>query len=281
MNTTKNSQKEFLDILFNGRNKDYGAYDLRVRYDKRVRNAIATMASFALVILAAYSFSSRSVAATVNTKAIVNEVILDDLKMPEAKLVPPPPPPPATPPPALKPTIRVTTPRIVEDQQVAEKEQPPRMDEIIKTSVSTVNAAGNVNGIDPDMIPDIGKGAGTGVVSVPTPAKEENDHPFTFVEQMPAFPGGEEALMKYLLNNTTYPHIAMENGIEGTVYVGFVVDREGNVIDVRLAGQKKGGGLDEEAVRVIQKMPKWKPGKQNGRAVAVVYSLPVKFKLEQ
>lgn len=279
MNTTKNSQKEFLDILFNGRNKDYGAYDLRVRYDKRVRNAIATMASFALVVVAAYSFSDRSVAAVKKTGPIAKDIVIRDLDLPVEKPALPPPPPPATPPPALKPTIRVTKPRIVEDQQVAENEQPPRMDEIKDNTVGRVNAAGDVNGIDPDMIPDIGKGT-SGVVNVPPSAKEENDRPFTFVEQMPAFPGGEEALMKYLRNNTRYPHVAMENEIEGTVYIAFVVDREGNVIDVHLAGQKKGGGLDEEAVRVIQKMPKWKPGKQNGRAVAVVYNLPVKFKLE-
>jgi len=88
-----------------------------------------------------------------------------------------------------------------------------------------------------------------------------------------------DALGRYLGAHIRYPHLAAENGIEGVVYVQFVVDYEGNIKDVKLTGARKGGGLDEEAMRVIRGMPQWKPGKQNGRPVSVLYNLPVRFQL--
>jgi protein TonB len=96
---------------------------------------------------------------------------------------------------------------------------------------------------------------------------------------MPSFPGGEGALFSYLSKNIRYPNIAAENGIEGTVTVQFVVDYEGNIKDVKVLSAAKGGGLEQEATRVIKAMPKWKPGKQNGRYVSVLYSIPVNFRL--
>ena len=99
------------------------------------------------------------------------------------------------------------------------------------------------------------------------------------VEQKPEFPDGEAALFKYLSSNIKYPAIARENGVEGTVYVGFVVNTDGSITDVTVK-RGVGAGCSEEAVRVIQGMPKWKPGRQQGRAVRVAYTVPVKFKLE-
>jgi periplasmic protein TonB len=102
---------------------------------------------------------------------------------------------------------------------------------------------------------------------------------FTIVEDMPSFPGGEEALFKYLGQNIKYPQLAKEAGITGKVYVNFVVDKDGNVTDVKVL-RGIGGGCDEEAIRVVKNMPKWSPGKQRGKPVKVSYNLPIRFSLK-
>lgn len=102
---------------------------------------------------------------------------------------------------------------------------------------------------------------------------------FTIVEDMPTFPGGEEALFKYLGNNIKYPQMAKEAGIQGTVFVTFVIGADGKVRDVKVLRGIK-GGCDEEAVRVVQNMPNWKPGKQRGKSVSVQYNLPIRFTLK-
>lgn len=101
---------------------------------------------------------------------------------------------------------------------------------------------------------------------------------FTIVEQMPSFPGGDAALMKYLGSSIKYPAIAKDAGIQGTVFVTFVVNEKGDVKDVKVL-RSIGGGCDEEAIRVVKSMPKWSPGKQRGKAVKVQYNLPIKFTL--
>ena len=102
---------------------------------------------------------------------------------------------------------------------------------------------------------------------------------FQIVEEMPAFPGGEQKLMEYVGKNIKYPQIARETGIQGRVFIGFVVEPDGSVSNVKLL-RGIGGGCDEEAMRVVKSMPKWKPGKQRGKAVRVSYMLPVNFKLQ-
>ena len=151
-----------------------------------------------------------------------------------------------------------------------------KIEDIKEKAVSTKTLEGDPNGIDPGLIND---SKGTGVVDAPPPPPKEEI--FTFVEQPPTFPGGEEALNKFLSNNIRYPHLATENGISGTVFVSFVVDSDGNIKDVKTVGAKKGGGLEEEAMRVVKKMPKWKPGKQNGRQVSVQFNLPIRFTLQE
>jgi TonB family protein len=102
---------------------------------------------------------------------------------------------------------------------------------------------------------------------------------FIFVEKMPSYPGGEEAIMKFLLDNIKYPELARTNGIQGTVYVKFIVEKDGSVTNVNLQ-RGIGGGCDEEAVRVVSIMPKWISGKQNGKTVRVQFILPIKFALD-
>lgn len=102
---------------------------------------------------------------------------------------------------------------------------------------------------------------------------------FQIVEEMPAYPGGDQKLMEYIAKNIKYPQIARESGIQGRVFVGFVVEPDGSVSNVKLL-RGIGGGCDEEAMRVIKSMPKWKPGKQRGKAVRVSYQIPVNFRLQ-
>jgi periplasmic protein TonB len=108
---------------------------------------------------------------------------------------------------------------------------------------------------------------------------EVYEKPFSVVEQMPEFPGGEEKLKQFLANNIRYPKLAMESSIQGTVYLTFVISEDGSIQDIKVL-RGLGGGCDEEAVRIINLMPKWIPGKQNGKAVDVQMNLPVKFILQ-
>ena len=117
---------------------------------------------------------------------------------------------------------------------------------------------------------------------VPVEVEEEDvqeQEIFQIVEEMPSYPGGEGKLMEYVAKNIKYPQIARETGIQGRVFVGFVVEPDGSVSNVKVL-RGIGGGCDEEAVRVVKGMPKWKPGKQRGKAVRVSYMLPVNFKLQ-
>lgn len=108
---------------------------------------------------------------------------------------------------------------------------------------------------------------------------EDENQIFVFVEEYPEFPNGEENLYKYLGSNIKYPHDALENGIQGTVVVKFVVEKDGSISNVK-AVRKIGGGCDEEAVRVVKRMPRWKPGKQSGKPVRTEFTLPIQFKLK-
>ena len=121
------------------------------------------------------------------------------------------------------------------------------------------------------------------VIAAPVEApveEEEEEVVFVVVETMPEFPGGQQALFKYLSENVKYPVIAQENGIQGRVICQFVVNRDGSIVDVEVVRSGGDASLDKEAVRVIKSMPKWKPGKQRGKAVRVKYTVPVNFRLQ-
>ena len=121
------------------------------------------------------------------------------------------------------------------------------------------------------------------VIAAPVEApveEEEEEVVFMVVETMPEFPGGQQALFKYLSENVKYPVIAQENGIQGRVICQFVVNKDGSIVDVEVVRSGGDASLDKEAVRVIKSMPKWKPGKQRGKAVRVKYTVPVNFRLQ-
>jgi len=117
---------------------------------------------------------------------------------------------------------------------------------------------------------------GDEVVTEPLPT--DPNEPLIRVEEMPEFPGGQEAMMKYLSAQLKYPEEAVENGIQGTVYVTYIVERDGRISDVKVL-RGIGGGCDEEAMRVVKGMPNWSPGKQNGKLVRVRYNLPIRYAL--
>ena len=118
-------------------------------------------------------------------------------------------------------------------------------------------------------------------MAAPGPAVEDGDENdiFEVVEQNPSFPGGEAELMKWLHKNLKYPPVAQENGIQGKVYIQFVVNKDGSIVDPKII-RSADASLDKEAMRVVQAMPKWTPGKQRGKAVRVRFTLPVTFRLQ-
>jgi protein TonB len=269
MDINKILKADYLDILFEGRNKKYGGYELRRRYPERMRNAGLIAVGAVVLIIGASALAKAIKANEKKPVAIMKEVTLAEPPPIDPKK--PPPPPPPEPPPPVKPTVKFTPPVIKKDEEVKEEERPPEVKELEDKSSGIKTQEGDPNGIDPGIVDP---GPGTGAVEAPPEPKI-----FTYVEQMPEYPGGDAARQDYLNKNLRYPDLARENNISGRVTVRFVVSEDGSISDVQVV-KGIGGGCDEEAKRVVQKMPKWKPGKQNGRAVKVYFTLPIIFTLE-
>ena len=172
----------------------------------------------------------------------------------------------------MKETIKYVPPVIKADNQVKEEEMKT-VEEVVKSdvsiSVADVKGSKDADAID---ISDLQKDQAKVV-------EEPVQKPFTVVEQMPEFPGGESALNKFLHDNIRYPAVASENGIAGAVYLTFVVSKDGKISDVRVI-RGIGGGCDEEAIRVVKLMPRWIAGRQNGVSVPVQFNLPIRFVLQ-
>ena len=165
--------------------------------------------------------------------------------------------------------------------QITQQEQPLEPPKPVSPTTFEITddtaAIQDVINIDIEVRPDQPAPAYVPVIPEvePEPIEEKI---FTFVEEYPEFPGGDKALREFILNNLNYPEIARKSGITGTVYVQFVVEKDGSISDVKVV-RGIGGGCDEEAVRVVKSMPKWKPGKQRGQPVRVYFTLPIEFKL--
>lgn len=266
------------DIVFDGRNKEYGAYLLRKDYEKNIRRGtIGGILLFMLIVGIPYitKMVSNLRGATLEDQEIIVSLELE-APPPLNPDEPPPPPPPEIPPPPppSKPTIRYTPPVVKADDEVVDEEPPPMVEELKDIAISTETKEGDEDGVDLGLLDGDGPVAPP-VVEAPPPKEEI----FTRVEQMPQFGSGERELLEYLQKNIKYPAIARENGIQGTVVVQFVVDKDGSITQPEVA-RGIGGGCDEEALRVIREMPKWQPGKQQGRPVKVKFTLPVRFRLE-
>jgi protein TonB len=257
------------EIVFEGRNQSYGAYLLRKVYDNRMtRAAIIGILLFILLISMPMIIKVIKGMTAKMEKDVMKEVVLTE-PPPLDKTKPPPPPPPKVEPPPIKDQIKFVPPKVKKDEEVKEEEPPPpTIEELKDKEIATETKKGEEGGIDASLIE-------------PPPVIEEKkeEEIFTFVEQMPSFPDGDAARIKYINEHFRYPAIAKENGIEGTVVVQFVVTKEGDIQNVKVV-RGIGGGCDEEAVRVVRSMPNWKPGKHNGKAVPVSFTLPIRLKLE-
>jgi protein TonB len=174
----------------------------------------------------------------------------------------------------VKSSVKFTAPEIKKDSEVKPEEELKSQEDLSKTN--TAIGAFDVKGND-DAAGEVLKAKE--VIAQPEPPKEEEQKVFDYAEQMPSFPGGQGALNEYLSKTIRYPVAAEENGIQGRVIVQFVVEKDGSITDVRVV-RSVDPSLDKEAVRVAKSMPRWIPGKQNGSAVRVKFTLPVSFRLQ-
>lgn len=273
MNPQDYLKTDVIDIVFEGRNKAYGAYYLRKVYEKHVRNALIIGALAVIVGISApliYAKIKSSIDAA--NKPTIVEVNLQDVKLPDDLPPPPPPPPPKEPPPPPKATIKYVPPVVKEDKDVVEEAKivPPPPDMEVGTK--------DQKGSDVVAIQQVAQGEAE---PAPPPVVEEKkeEEVFQVVEQQAEFPDGQAALFKWLSQNIKYPAVARENNIQGKVILRFIVEKDGTVNGVSVL-RGTNDLLDKEAVRVVKEMPKWKPGKQRGNAVRSYFTLPVVFKLE-
>ena len=267
----------WVDLVFEGKNKEYGAYVLRKETGKRnLKALIWVLIGIALIFAIAYANLAIQNAIKQNV-SVETDVELSKLaqkkeakverKEPvkvemEQKVVE-----------KVKSSVKFTAPEIKKDDEVKPEDELKSQDDLSKTN--TAIGSFDVKGNDEAE----GEVLKAKEVVVDEKPKEEETKVFDVVEQMPQFPGGPKALFEYLSKNIKYPVVAEENGIQGRVIVTFVVERDGSITDVKVA-KSVDPSLDKEAQRVVKSMPHWIPGKQNGSAVRVKYSVPVTFKLQ-
>ncbi len=263
METAKLLEADYLDIIYDHRNKLYGGYELRRHYDVRLKKGVLFLFSI-IAALCCLSFvgadntseTRRSLVPTILTTVEI------PVKQPELKVEPPKP----VEPPRQAKTLPFTAP-VITDEPISPEEQMTEN----RNLANVVPGVGTSDSGSTDIAPVTTGNGHTNVVANNT----ESLKPLVYVEQMPQFDGDKDA---YLQKNLRYPDAARENGIDGRVVVQYVINEDGSVSDVTLV-KGIGGGCDEEAVRVVKTMPKWKPGKQNGKPVKVLFTLPIKFVL--
>jgi len=269
MEANKILSADILDLIFEERNKDYGAYDLRKTYNRRITRALIITASIALLALLG-SILASTLNSNNNKKVKLQEINLADIKQEEKKEEPPPPPPPKVEPPKVE--MKQFTPPVIKKDEEVEKPPPPQ-EELKEAKIDVVNQEGikDENIATPTNI-DEGK-------QVIEEKKEDDENKiFDKVEIEASFPGGDSKWRQYLERNCN-GQIASDNGApEGTytTIVQFVVDKEGNISDVK-ALTTHGYGMEEEAIRTIKKGPKWNPAIQNGRQVKAYRKQPITF----
>jgi periplasmic protein TonB len=254
----------YLDIIFDNRNKSYGGYELRKHYNQRLGRSAAILLLFSGALVS-FSFITSDKAGQLHPRTIAIAPKLIDITPPKQtpKLLEQP--HPSTPPQHIK--TNLFTPPVITDEPITPQQQMPPANTI--AAPGPVTTAGDATGISD--APLSGAGAGTAIPQ-PVPVTK----PLVWVQQMPQFTGDMGAYMNSHLN---YPEAAGLAGIYGRVVIQFVVNEDGSVSDAKVV-QGIGGGCDEEALRVVNGMPKWKPGKQNGIAVKVYFTLPISFRLE-
>ena len=267
----------FNNVLFQDRNKSYGAYLLRQNYNKHITFAAITgTILFASIVISPivkdFIFPEKVVAANTGKDVLPDEGTVVDI-LPD---LPKPKPKQAEPVPVQPKQEKVATQKFVTTKVVANTidtpEEMPEQADLQNAVISTKTEEGiapatpTVN-VEPEAPAGLGTGSAT------------TNEPYTIVENMPKFGNGEADLMQYLSKNIRYPARARNAGVEGLVIVNFVVTPSGDIEDINIL-KGLGYGTEEEAIRVINKMPKWIPGRQNGRAVPVRFTLPIRLQLQ-
>lgn len=268
---------EWTDLVFEGRNHAYGAYKLRKGTTKRNVWSIIIVALAAVLLFLGLQLQKMAQAnkTVENTQAVELAKLQEkkkEAKVEKKEVIKQEPEKVVE---QVKSSVKFTAPVIKKDEEVKEEDEI-KLDEVQKSDKAvgafTVEGNDEVGGAVLKAKEDI---------AAPEPPKHvvEETKIFTVVEQMPLFPGGDAALMGYLRDNIHYPTVAAENGVQGRVVVGFVVERDGSITDVNVL-RSVDPSLDREAMRVVKSMPKWTPGKQNGSTVRVKYQVPVTFRLQ-
>jgi protein TonB len=248
----------FDDIVFENRNQDYGAYQIRKKYNRVV--LISTLIGIfvlGLIVIIPYIRASNQARQKARD---ATEVIAEMANNLQQDVAPPPPPPPPPPPAEQQAVVKYVAPVVVDSVKVEDQSKLMISDEQVSTTVNK-----EVVEVVEEKHEEV--------------QEKEEQQVFVVVEEMPEFPGGEIALRTYIAKAIVYPTVAQENGIQGKVFVTFVVNKDGSVSNAKIArGVDK--SLDEEALRVVATLPKWKPGKQRGVPVRVSYTVPISFKLQ-
>ena len=278
------SSREWCDLVFEGKNKDFGAYVIRTESTKRHNMAFfwtiigaAAVAALAFGLVKANQYlEERRLANQQDQTEIFMDMSAEEPEAePEQQRVEPE-KPEVLPEEVLK-SVKVTELQIVEDDKVKKEDEIKTQDELKETETAFGQKDNEKGTEDRNVTRTLKEEV---VVEKPVEKKEEKkEEIFRSVEQMPQFPGGEAALMKYLQSHINYPPMAAENNVQGRVVVQFVVDKSGKVGEVKVV-RSVDKDLDKEAVRVCKSLPKFTPGRQNGQAVSVWYTLPVTFKLQ-
>lgn len=274
METNKILTADILDIIFDGKNKQYGAYELRQSYNGRLTKALIFTAALAILVFLSTVFANYV------SKNAPEEIEVLDAQMAEIKTNEPPPPPPPPPPPKAPPPpeinqVKFTPPKIVKDEEVKEDEKIEEIKEDQVISTKTVESD-NKEQIVQAPVED----KGTQIVEAPK--ADDEDKIFTKVENEAQFPGGQAAWIRYLTKNLN-ANAPVDNGAAGGTYqviVKFIVSKDGSISDVQ-AETKHGFGMEDEAVKIIKRGPKWTPALQNGRNVNAYRRQPITFIVEE
>ncbi len=271
MDTNKILTADILDLLFEGKNKEYGAYDLRKTYNKRLKAGLIGMVAVVL-LLGGGTIISNSIKKP-KTEIIAVDMSLENVQQEEKKAPPPPPPPPKVEPPKVEVT-KFTPPKIVKDAEVKDEDEIKDVEKLEDTKIGAFNQEGTK---DEGIVAPVEQSTG-----VAAPPEEETDKIFTVVQIPAEFPGGQSGWIRYL-ERTLNRDLPVENGAPSGKYavvVSFVVSRDGSISDVK-AENDPGYGTKEEAVRVITRGPKWKPAVQNGRNVIYRHRQAIVFQVSE
>ena len=275
------TSREWSDIVFEGSNKEYGAYVLRVNSKRRhMKAAIWTLIGLFAIGIAVSSYLSvhayiaeqeakitdqldQQMVELADTQEEEEEEIQEKVEMPEPEALPE----------EILNTVKVTELLISKDEDVKAEDEIKTQDELKETETAFGATDFDKGTDDRNVVREYKNEV------IVEEKKPEPEQVFTAVEQMPQFPGGDAALMKFLSSNINYPQVAMENGVQGRVIVQFVVTKNGSVGEVKVI-RSVDRDLDKEAIRLCKSLPKFIPGKMNGQAVNVWSTLPITFKLQ-